>query len=141
MSTTKTWRVVALAHVLAGVIGLVAVACSDDDDAGPGTTDKTDSGPKVDGAVKADAEAGSVNPDGGGGGKPPGCFSGTPTSSLEFLNACTTADFVVFDNCARLNLCDGAALPPRVDPPKDAGVDAPVDTGTDTGAADAPADG
>ncbi|MGD0673869.1 MAG: hypothetical protein ABSC94_00530 [Polyangiaceae bacterium] len=50
---------------------------------------------------------------------PPGCFSGTPTTDLQFFNQCTTATCVPYDNCQELNLCpDGgdASLPPLVPP-------------------------
>jgi hypothetical protein len=50
---------------------------------------------------------------------PKGCFSGTPTANAEYLNACTTAQNVPFDNCRRLGLC-GAALP-EATPPQSAG--------------------
>ena len=49
---------------------------------------------------------------------PPGCFSGTPTTDVEFFNACTNSSCVVFDNCVRIGLCDGAApAPALVAPP------------------------
>ena len=52
---------------------------------------------------------------------PKGCFSGTPTRTIDYLNACTAAQNMSFDNCARLGLCgDGALLPDPV-PPKSAG--------------------
>ncbi len=54
---------------------------------------------------------------GGTGGAGPTCFSGTPTTDVQFYNQCTNATCVEFDNCARLGLCNGAALPPLVDPP------------------------
>jgi hypothetical protein len=50
---------------------------------------------------------------------PKGCLSGTPTATIEYLNACTTAQNMPFDNCARLGLCAGALLPDPV-PPKSA---------------------
>lgn len=53
---------------------------------------------------------------GGTGGGGPTCFTGTPTTDVEFFNQCTNATCVEFDNCARLGLCNGAALPPLVDP-------------------------
>lgn len=55
---------------------------------------------------------------------PPGCFSGTPTTYTELMNACTTAEYVVVDNCGRLGYCEGGTLPARVPPP-------PVDAGAD----------
>lgn len=60
--------------------------------------------------------------DGGGDGGPLGpCqtngFRGTPTTNAEFLNHCTAAQCLPFDNCAKLGLCgaDAGFLPP-VDP-------------------------
>jgi hypothetical protein len=47
---------------------------------------------------------------------PKGCFSGTPTTTLQYLNACTTAQYMPFDNCARLGLCGAAALPASAAP-------------------------
>jgi hypothetical protein len=48
---------------------------------------------------------------------PRGCFSGTPAATIDYLNACTTAQNMSFDNCARLGLCgDGALLPDPVPP-------------------------
>ena len=47
---------------------------------------------------------------------PPGCFSGTPTTDIEFFNACTNSSCVVFDNCKRIGMCDGAA-PALLAPP------------------------
>jgi hypothetical protein len=54
---------------------------------------------------------------------PPGCFSGTPTTYPELMNACTAAEYVVVDNCALLGYCEGGTLPARVPPPRDAGAD------------------
>ncbi len=51
---------------------------------------------------------------------PKGCFSGTPTTTVQYLNACTTAQSMPFDNCARLGLCGAAALPDPT-PPVSAG--------------------
>jgi hypothetical protein len=44
---------------------------------------------------------------------PAGCTVTTPPSSdADYLNACTTAGCIPFDNCARLGWCDSnAALP------------------------------
>lgn len=48
---------------------------------------------------------------------PDGCFSGTPTKQTDYLNACTTAANVPFDNCARLGLCGpNAGEPATIDP-------------------------
>lgn len=49
-----------------------------------------------------------VNTDTGLG--PPGCFFGTPSTPAEFANQCTTATLIPFDNCARLDACNDAAL-------------------------------
>src|SRR5215510_13495493 len=49
-----------------------------------------------------------VNTDTGLG--PPGCFFGTPSTPAEFANQCTKAKWIPFDNCARLDACDDAAL-------------------------------
>jgi hypothetical protein len=54
---------------------------------------------------------------------PAACFFGTPQQSSDYLNQCTTAQCVSFDNCHRIDLCsdasdlDAALLPP---PPVDA---------------------
>jgi hypothetical protein len=48
---------------------------------------------------------------------PDGCFAGTPKTQSDYLNACSTAACVPFDNCARLGMCDPmTALPQTVDP-------------------------
>jgi len=47
---------------------------------------------------------------------PKGCFSGTPTTTAQYLNACTTAQYMSFDNCARLGLCGAVAVPDPVPP-------------------------
>jgi ABC-type phosphate transport system substrate-binding protein len=41
---------------------------------------------------------------------PTDCFFGEPSTQAEFANQCTTARTFQFDNCARLGLCDAAAL-------------------------------
>ena len=66
---------------------------------------------------------------------PPGCFSGTPRTDLEFYNQCTTADFSKFDNCGRLGLCDGGYDPGALVDPPDAGSDPPSDGGLNPPAA------
>jgi hypothetical protein len=45
---------------------------------------------------------------------PKGCFGKEPKVDAELINACSASECVPFDNCARLNLCNGAALPPLV---------------------------
>jgi hypothetical protein len=52
---------------------------------------------------------------------PKGCFSGTPTTTIQYLNACTTAQSMPFDNCARLGLCGAGAVLPDPGPPQAAG--------------------
>jgi hypothetical protein len=42
---------------------------------------------------------------------PKGCFSGTPTTTVQYLNACTAAQNLPFSNCARLGLCSPVTLP------------------------------
>lgn len=49
--------------------------------------------------------------------RPKGCFAGSPSTTLDYLNACTTADETPFDNCGRLGLCTrGFVLPDPVPP-------------------------
>jgi hypothetical protein len=52
---------------------------------------------------------------------PRGCFSGTPGTNLEYLNACTSAQNVPFNNCARLGLCSPGATVPAPTTPQSAG--------------------
>ena len=59
---------------------------------------------------------------------PEGCVAGAPKNQSDYLNACSTAACVPFDNCARLGLCGvdapqpatidptNAAIPPLVNP-------------------------
>jgi hypothetical protein len=51
---------------------------------------------------------------------PKGCFSGVPATALDYLNACTAAQNVPFDNCVRLGLCGLGATPPDAIPPQSA---------------------
>jgi hypothetical protein len=39
---------------------------------------------------------------------PANCFYGTPEKPTDFLNQCSTAQCLSFDNCKRLGLCNGA---------------------------------
>jgi len=50
---------------------------------------------------------------------PAGCFYGTPQQSSDFLNQCSTAACLPFDNCERLGLCNGQSnmSAPLVPPP------------------------
>ncbi len=52
---------------------------------------------------------------------PKGCFSGAPSTSIEYLNACTTAEHTPFDNCIRLGLCGADAGVPAPTTPQSAG--------------------
>ncbi len=46
------------------------------------------------------------------------CVPKIPTTQDDFLNeTCTSAECIPFDNCARLAICDGGALPALVAPP------------------------
>ncbi len=48
---------------------------------------------------------------------PDGCVAGAPASQGDYLNACSQAACVPFDNCARLGLCgDNVSMPPTMDP-------------------------
>ncbi len=64
------------------------------------------------------ADGGSDGSDGSDEGT---CFTGAPTTDLQFFNQCTEQDCDPFDNCARLGLCADAALPPLIHSP-DGGV-------------------
>jgi hypothetical protein len=49
---------------------------------------------------------------------PSDCFYGTPQQQQDFLNRCTNAECLSFDNCMRLQLCGGAgSIPPPIAPP------------------------
>src|SRR4051812_42478125 len=37
---------------------------------------------------------------------PDGCFVGTPMMQSDYLNACSKAETMAFDNCGRLGMCD-----------------------------------
>jgi hypothetical protein len=52
---------------------------------------------------------------------PKGCFSGTPATTAQYLNACTSAQNLAFNNCARLGLCGAGAVAPDPLPPQSAG--------------------
>lgn len=45
---------------------------------------------------------------------PAGCFYGQAATDADYLNACTSASCIPFDNCARLGLCDAAAPLPAL---------------------------
>lgn len=48
---------------------------------------------------------------------PPGCFKGEPSSEEQYFNQCTDSQCVPFDNCERLGLCNGQALPALIPKP------------------------
>lgn len=51
-----------------------------------------------------------------------GCVPTPKTRNADFYNEkCTNSSCVPFDNCARIGLCDGGALPALISPP-DGGV-------------------
>ncbi len=134
MIRLNAWRIVALANLALLGTGAVIVACSGDDSSGIDTT-TTDSGTR-DTSVTPGSDTGTTGNDGSTvQGKPPGCFAGTPTTNLQFLNACTTADYVVFDNCARIGLCDGGSLPALRDPKEAGAPDASVADAADAAVA------
>jgi hypothetical protein len=47
---------------------------------------------------------------------PKGCYYETPKTTVQYLNACTTAEALLFDNCGKLGLCGGTALPEATKP-------------------------
>jgi hypothetical protein len=47
---------------------------------------------------------------------PKGCFADIPSANVDYLNACTTAQDMPFDNCAHLGLCGGTAVPAPTPP-------------------------
>jgi hypothetical protein len=67
---------------------------------------------------------------------PPDCFYGTPQQQQDFLNQCSTAECLLFDNCMRLQLCGAAAStpPPVAPPPLDSSAPPPSAGGADAGA-------
>ncbi|MDB5213554.1 MAG: hypothetical protein JWO86_1481 [Myxococcaceae bacterium] len=75
----------------------------------------TGTGPGTDGG-----DEGSTNGEGGPNAEAGPCqsggFAGNPTTNAEFLNHCTAAQCLPFDNCAKLGLCGDAGLLPAVDP-------------------------
>src|ERR1700683_280177 len=41
---------------------------------------------------------------------PSDCFYGSPQQASDFLNQCSNAQCLSFDNCARIGLCDGGQI-------------------------------
>ena len=73
----------------------------------------------VGGAANAEAGADALVEGAVEGGGDADCIPKVPVSQEDFLNEkCTTATCIDFDNCARLGICDGGALPALVDPPE-----------------------
>lgn len=49
---------------------------------------------------------------------PEGCtLAGNSATNDELANSCSQSTCIPFDNCARLGLCNGEALPALIDPP------------------------
>jgi hypothetical protein len=119
MSGSARRELAAIATTLAlGALAAAAACSNDSPQAGSPTDAATDANVADAGGDAADASLADAGPM-----LPPGCFAGVPTTPLDFLNACTSSAYVLFDNCARLGYCDGGALPDRVPPPPpDAGV-------------------
>jgi hypothetical protein len=60
---------------------------------------------------------------------PADCFYGTPQQPQDFMNQCSTAECMSFDNCSRLGLCNGGPPGALVSPPPPPPV-TPADGGT-----------
>jgi hypothetical protein len=72
---------------------------------------------------------------------PQGCFYGTPQAPADFLNQCSAATCMAFDDCARAGMCDdgGGADVGLVPPPaRDAGASTPPAPAPPPGDAAAP---
>jgi hypothetical protein len=68
-------------------------------------------------ATGVDGAAAEAGPNAEAGPCQAGGFAGDPTTNDEFLNHCTTADCLPFDNCGKLGLCGpDAGFLPGVDP-------------------------
>lgn len=67
---------------------------------------------------------------------PSDCFYGAPQQQQDFLNQCSTAQCLSFDNCARLHLCGTAPSTPAPIAPPAANASAPSPSagGVDAGA-------
>jgi hypothetical protein len=100
-----------------------------DADSGLDTAVVTDTAIAID---TADAGDPCIDPTGFGG---RGCRKCPPVTQADLQNACTTSDFLPFDD-ARLPL-DGGGLPPL---PGDAGADAPAETATPDSSTDSSTD-
>lgn len=97
--------------IMLAALALAAVACGDDDEAGPDNTIRSDgsiNNPTIDAGPGLDAttaQPDSATPDTGTNPNPvkgaPGCFAGTPTTNVQLLNSCAEG-YVEFDNLKRL---------------------------------------
>ncbi|HEX5658014.1 MAG TPA: hypothetical protein VFX59_12500 [Polyangiales bacterium] len=104
--------------IMIAALALAAVACGDDDGGGDdGVVLRPDSSitnPAFDGGLGLDAtvaQDANVSGDGSTPKGAPGCFSATPTSSTQFLNACAEG-YRLFDNKTRLQGFVEGQLPP-----------------------------
>jgi hypothetical protein len=59
--------------------------------------------------------------------EPDDCFSGTPRQASDFLNQCSVAQCLAFDDCQRLGMCDDAGI--------DSGLVAPPSSSTSSASA------
>jgi hypothetical protein len=87
-------------------LAMATVACGDDDSGGDDDvvirSDSSVPNPTIDGGLDSGTTSDGGNTSDGSTPKgAPGCFSGTPTTSVQFLNACADG-YREFDNAARL---------------------------------------
>jgi hypothetical protein len=97
--------------IMLAALALASVACGDDDEAGPGTIIRNDGSvsPPIDagaGGLDANIPQPDASAQTDSGSNPvvkgaPNCFAGTPTTSVQLLNACAEG-YQVFDNSKRL---------------------------------------
>ncbi|APR83760.1 Hypothetical protein A7982_09109 [Minicystis rosea] len=118
----ETVKIAFFATVALGAAIFSAPACGGEGNPTPpttassGTGDTTSSSSSGGGGGAGGATASSSSSGGGTGGAPNcdgpnGCFSCSPTKTVEFLNACTDAQCSPFDNVARLPLYNNGNLP------------------------------
>ena len=101
-------RSIALAPLAAAALALALAACGGGDDTNPrpDTNFTTGSVTSASSTVTT-GTGGQQNCDG-----PNGCYNCAPTTNDQFLNACTDATCVPFDNERRLPRYNGGDLPP-----------------------------
>jgi hypothetical protein len=115
MRNLKSGRIVAL--VLLASIPVLALACSGGDEnpqpGGGGSTSTTSQTTTQSGSTTSDTQSGSTTTTTSSTTGAGGCFSGTPTTNDELLDACNGLTCQAFDNKGRLPLlhADGT-LPP-----------------------------